>query len=148
MARRAWLTSAAVVIVAAGLVIALLILKPWSIAPTATPTPTPSASAAVLAVNDETLVDLSQRLTSSDPATLAAAVGLDPGDVPAAVYKDFPTLQITFDSTGAEQNGNAWTVPATVTQADGAVTAWSVTIAETENGLVFVDSAPANGVVQ
>lgn len=148
MTRRAWLASIAAVIVAAGVLAVVFVLKPWDITPAAAPTPTSSATAIPLAVNEETLLDLSQRLTSSDQATLAEAVGLDPADVPPAVFSEFPSLKIMFDSAGALPNGNAWSVPATVTQADGTVTAWSIIIAETKDGLVFVDSVPANGGVQ
>ncbi|MBB6390205.1 hypothetical protein [Microbacterium thalassium] len=136
------MASIAVVVVAAGLLAAVLILRPWGAAPATAPIPTTSASPTAVGVDEHTLADLSQRLTSSDPATLAEAIGLDPADVPDDVQTVFPTLQIAFEFRGATQSGAAWIVPATVTQDDGSVTTWLVTVADSPEGLIFIDSAP------
>jgi hypothetical protein len=93
-------------------------------------------------VSEPTLADLATRLTSDDPAILAAALGLEPGLVPPEVQAGFPTLQIVFDSAAAQHSAeDIWVVPATVTQQDGTANAWSVTVLDTPAGLVFVDSA-------
>ena len=76
--------------------------------------------------------DLATRLTSDDPAILAAALGLEPALVPPEVQAGFPTLQIVFDSAAAEHSAeDIWVVPATVTQQDRTANAWSVTVLDT-----------------
>lgn len=143
MSRRAWLTSITVAVVIAAIIAAVIILKPWSAPaePAAAP-PAATQTAAPVGVSEPTLNDLAARLTSDDPEVLAAALGLEPSLVPPEVQAGFPTLQIVFDSAAAQPTAeNIWVVPATVTNPDGTTSAWSITLLDTPDGLVFVDSA-------
>lgn len=108
---------------------------------------TPAASTGAEADKPDTasIEKLNSKLLSGDESAVAEALALEPEDIPPGVVEGFAGLEVEYRAGEAQPFDGGWAIPALVTQPDGSVTEWMVTVVEGDDGYVFLDSAPVEG---
>lgn len=107
--------------------------------PSQSPRPTQDATSP----DPAAVAELEERLESGEVEQLTLALDLAPAEIDAALLDGFAAADIEFDLAGAEPVDGGWYIPTTITDSDGQVSTWSSAIAESENGLILVDTMEA-----
>lgn len=107
----------------------------------ASPSPSPSPSLAT-GIDPVAVDELEERLSSGDAGEVAAALALEVDQVPPELVSGLAASAVDIHHDEAERIAeDAWRIPATL-EMDGVESNWNVFVIESDQGLVFLDSAP------